>query len=166
MIRELTRQSATHRATEVTFRAATGIFYWKIQHLALWLFFQNSQSTAHATRNGTSTSPSTAPATKSDTWASTSIVPATKSDTCASPSTAPATQNIFHVDPRYIWNVSYNARSNRCHRPTLACHEKWHLSFTKYCACHEKWHLSFTKYYACHEKWHLHFSKYCACHEK
>ena len=42
-------------------------------------------------------------------------------------------------------------------------------TFTKYCACHvsachEKWHLNFTKYCACHEKWHLNFTKYCAGH--
>ena len=35
---------------------------------------------------------------------------------------------------------------------TAACHEKWHLNFTKYCAYHEKWHLNFTKYCAYHAK--------------
>ena len=33
------------------------------------------------------------------------------------------------IDPRDIWNVIYNARSNRCHTPTSstapACHVKW-----------------------------------------
>ena len=33
-------------------------------------------------------------------------------------------------DVRHIWNVIYNARSNRHHPPTSAC---------KYCTCHAKW---------------------------
>ena len=33
------------------------------------------------------------------------------------------------LDRRHIWNVIYNARSNRCHHPNL----------TKYCACHTEW---------------------------
>ena len=68
------------------------------------------------------------------------------------------------IDPRHIWNVIYNARSNRSHPPTApntapatqndcddwsASHMKRHLQwaeqqesqsiFTKYCACHAKW---------------------------
>ena len=68
------------------------------------------------------------------------------------------------IDPRHIWNVIYNARSNRSHNPTSpntapatqneshdwsASHMKRHLqcaeqqesqsNFTKYCACHAKW---------------------------
>ena len=68
------------------------------------------------------------------------------------------------IDPRHIWNVIYNARSNRSHNPTLpntapatqneshdwsASHMKRHLqcaeqqesqsNFTNYCACHAKW---------------------------
>ena len=68
------------------------------------------------------------------------------------------------IDPRHIWNVIYNARSNRNHNPTStntapatqneshdwsASHMKRHLqwaeqqesqsNFTKYCACHAKW---------------------------
>ena len=67
------------------------------------------------------------------------------------------------IDPRHIWNVIYNARSNRNHNPTSpntapatqneshdwsASHMKRHLqcaeqqesqsNFTKYCACHAK----------------------------
>ena len=68
------------------------------------------------------------------------------------------------IDQRHIWNVIYNARSNRSHNPTSpntapatqneshdwsASHMKRHLqcaeqqepqsNFTKYCACHAKW---------------------------
>ena len=68
------------------------------------------------------------------------------------------------IDPRHIWNIIYNARSNRNHNPTSpntapatqneshdwsASHMKRHLecaeqqespsTFTKYCACHAKW---------------------------
>ena len=68
------------------------------------------------------------------------------------------------IDPRDIWNIIYNARSNRHHPPTspstvpatkndahhrLSWHMKHHLqcaeqqaspsNLTKYCACHEKW---------------------------
>ena len=67
-------------------------------------------------------------------------------------------------DPGHIWNLIYNARSNRCHHPTSpntapatqndshawsSLHMKRHLqcaeqqvspsNLTKYCACHEKW---------------------------
>ena len=68
------------------------------------------------------------------------------------------------IDPRHIWNVIYNAQSNRTHPPTspntapatqndshewCPSHMKRHLqcaeqqvsstNITKYCACHEKW---------------------------
>ena len=68
------------------------------------------------------------------------------------------------IDPRHIWNVIYNERSNRNHNPSSpntapatqnesqdwsASHMKRHLQcaeqqpsqdkFTKYCACHAKW---------------------------
>ena len=68
------------------------------------------------------------------------------------------------LDRRHIWNVIYNARSNRCHHPTSpntapatqndshawsSSHMKRHLqcaeqqvspsNLTKYCACYEKW---------------------------
>ena len=68
------------------------------------------------------------------------------------------------IDPHHIWNVIYNARSNRHHPPTSpntapaaqneshdwsASHMKRHLhcaeqkaspsNLTKYCACHAKW---------------------------
>ena len=68
------------------------------------------------------------------------------------------------IDPRHIWNVIYNARSNRSHNPTSPntapatqneshdwseSHMKRHLqcaeqqesqsNFTKHCTCHSKW---------------------------
>ena len=68
------------------------------------------------------------------------------------------------LDRRHIWNVIYNARSNRCHHPTSpntapatqndsyawsSSHMKRHLqcaeqqvspsNLTKYCACHREW---------------------------
>ena len=71
---------------------------------------------------------------------------------------------IYMIDVRRIWNVIYNARSNRSHPPTApntapatqndcddwsASHMKRHLQwaeqqesqsiFTKYCTCHAKW---------------------------
>ena len=53
MIRELTRQSATRCATEVTFRARDEHFLRKIQHLALRLSFQISPSNAPVTSPST-----------------------------------------------------------------------------------------------------------------
>ena len=68
------------------------------------------------------------------------------------------------LDRRHIWNVIYNARSNRCHPPTSpniapatqndshawsSSHRKRHLqcaeqqvspsNLSKYCACHTEW---------------------------
>ena len=75
----------------------------------------------------------------------------------------PCKMNLM-IDPHHIWNVIYNARSNKSHPPTSpntapatqneshdwsASHMKGHLqcaeqqesssNFTKYCACHAKW---------------------------
>ena len=75
----------------------------------------------------------------------------------------PCKMNLM-IDPHHIWNVIYNARSNKSHPPTSpntapgtqiashhwsASHMKGHLqcaeqlvsssNFTKYCACHETW---------------------------
>ena len=74
----------------------------------------------------------------------------------------PCKMNLM-IDPHHIWNVIYNARSNKSHPPTSpntapatqneshdwsALHMKGHLqcaeqqesssNFTKYCACHAK----------------------------
>ena len=75
----------------------------------------------------------------------------------------PRKMNLM-IDPHHIWNVIYNARSNKSRPPTSpntapatqneshdwsASHMKRHLqgaeqlvsssNLTKYCACHEKW---------------------------
>ena len=75
----------------------------------------------------------------------------------------PRKMNLM-IDPHHIWNVIYNARSNKSHPPTSpntapatqnkshdwsASHMKRHLqcaeqlvsssNLTKYCACQEKW---------------------------
>ena len=75
-----------------------------------------------------------------------------------------STTKYFMIDPHHIWNVIYNARSNKRQPPTSAntapatqneshdwsaSHMKRHLQcaeqqespshFTKYCACHAKW---------------------------
>ena len=75
----------------------------------------------------------------------------------------PRKMNLM-IDPHHIWNVIYNARSNKSHPPTSpntapatqneshdwsASHMKRHLqcaeqqkpssNFSKYCACHAKW---------------------------
>ena len=76
----------------------------------------------------------------------------------------PCTTKYFMIDPHHIWNVIYNARSNKRQPPTSAntapatqnesydwsaSHMKRQLqcaeqqaspsNFTKYCACHAKW---------------------------
>ena len=108
MIRAWNRQSATRRATEVTFRARHAHLFMKIQHFALRLSFQISPSTAPATKSDSGTSPNTAPATINEastspctalatkryyTWALPSTPAATKSPTWASRSAAPATKS-------------------------------------------------------------------------
>ena len=68
------------------------------------------------------------------------------------------------LDRRHIWNVFYNARSNKCHHPTspntapatqngsrawLSSHMKRHLQ----CAEQQVSPSNLTKYRACHTKW-------------
>ena len=68
------------------------------------------------------------------------------------------------IEPRHIWNVIYNAWSNRGYPPTSAntalatknqSHD-WSLSHMKrnlQCAEQQESSSNFTKYCACHEKW-------------
>ena len=83
------------------------------------------------------------------------------------------------LDRRHIWNVIYNARSNRCHHPTSpntapatqndshawsSSHMKPHLQcaeqtmspskLTKYCACHAKWPLNMWQKFA-ENRWNV-----------
>ena len=66
------------------------------------------------------------------------------------------------IDPRHIWNVIYNARSNKSHPPTspntaLATQNECH----QWSASHMKRHFQ----YAEQVKPPLKLTKYCACHE-
>ena len=74
------------------------------------------------------------------------------------------------TDPCHIWNVTYNARNNRCHPPTSPntapatqndCHD-WSSSHMKrYLQC-AKQHVSssnITEYCACHANWLLKLSQ-------
>ena len=67
-------------------------------------------------------------------------------------------------DPRHIWNVIYNARSNRHHPPTSPntvpatkndAHHRlsWQLKRHLQCAEQQASPSNLTKYCACHEKW-------------
>ena len=74
------------------------------------------------------------------------------------------------LNHHHVWNLIYNAGSNRCHHPTSpntapatqndstalsSSHMKRHFqcaeqqvsrsNLTKYCACHEKWHCKISK---------------------
>ena len=69
------------------------------------------------------------------------------------------------IDPRNIWNVIYNARSNRHHPPTSPnavpatkndSHHwsSWHMKRHLQCAEQQASPSNATKYCTCHEKWH------------
>ena len=69
------------------------------------------------------------------------------------------------IDPRDIWNVIYNARSNRTHPPTspntapatLNHSHEWcpsHMKRDLQCAEQQASPSNLTKYCACHVKWH------------
>ena len=67
------------------------------------------------------------------------------------------------IDPRHIWNVIYNARSNRSHNPTSpntapATQNESH----DWSESHMKRHLQCAE----QPESHSNFSKYCACHAK
>ena len=68
----------------------------------------------------------------------------------------------YHRD---VWNVTYNARSNRCHPPTsprtvpATIHDShhwssWHIKRHLQCAKQQDSPSNLTKYCACHVKWH------------
>ena len=68
------------------------------------------------------------------------------------------------IDPPDIWNVIYNARSNRCHPPTSPSTvpatkndshhwSSWHMKRHLQCAEQQASPCNLTKYCACHEKW-------------
>ena len=68
-------------------------------------------------------------------------------------------------DVRHIWNVIYNARSNRCHPPTSPSivpatkndshhWSSWHMKRHLQCAEQQASPSNLTKYRACHAKLH------------
>ena len=99
-------------------------------------------------------------------------------------------QITLMIDPRHIWNVIYNARSNRGYPPTSpntapatqndshdwsASHMKQRLpsNITKYCDCHAKWlswliRVTYETLFTCAEQQRLpsNITKYYACHAK
>ena len=139
----------------------------------MWNVIYNKQSN----RCHHPTSPNTAPATQNDShaWSSSHMK---RHLQCAEQQVSPSNHQILRLphrmtpmlDRRHIWNVIYNARSNRCHHPTSpntapatqndstalsSSHMKRHLqcaeqqvslsNLTKYCACHEKWHCKISE---------------------
>ena len=152
-----------------------------------------SPSTAPATKSDTWTSPSTAPATKSDTrtsllystWLYSTLLDSAWLYTYESSFTMRGATGVtiqLHqilrlprrkthlLNHHHVWNLIYNAGSNRCHHPTSpntapatqndshawsSSHMKPHFqcaeqqvsrsNLTKYCACHEKWHCKISK---------------------
>ena len=98
------------------------------------------------------------------------------------------------LDPRHIWNVIYNARSNRCHPPTSQIlrlpgkmtlkiftsfpKNRWNVIYNAGTirAQHDHFVLktthtsrprqNFTIYCACHEKWRSNLTKSCAAATK
>ena len=75
----------------------------------------------------------------------------------------PRKMNLM-IDPHHIWNVIYNARSNKSHPPTSpntapATQNESHAEFSSHmkrylqCAEREATSSNLTKYCACHEKW-------------
>ena len=68
------------------------------------------------------------------------------------------------IDPRDIWNVIYNARSNRCHPPTSPSTvpatkndshhwSSWHMKRHLQCAEQQDSSSNVNKYCTCHAKW-------------
>ena len=117
-------------------RSPRAFLYWKIQHFALQLSF-------HISRNA---------------------APATKMTLELHQILRLPLKMTLMIDPRHIWNVTYNTRSNRGVSPTSpniapatendshdrsSSHMKRHLqcaeqqrcfsNITEYCACHTKW---------------------------
>ena len=158
--------------TSFTMRGATGVILQlhQILHLPrkmtvmidprhIWNVIYNERSN----RNHNPSSPNTAPATQNESqdWSASHMK---RHLQCAEqqPSQDKFTKMNLKIDPRHIWNVIYNARSNNRHRTSSpntapatqneshdcsASHMKRHLqcaeqaqsasNLTKYCACHE-----------------------------
>ena len=156
MIRAWTRHLAPARSSRLLFALRRRILYWKLQHFAL--------------RPSTQISPNTAPATKSDPpphqmLLLPRILRLPRKVTLQPHQMLLLPRKMMRIiDCRRIWNVIYNAQSDR-HRPPTSpntapatqndshdwssSHMKRHLqcaeqqalpsNLTKYCACHAKW---------------------------
>ena len=153
MIRAWTRHLAPARSRRFLFALRRRILYWKLQHFALRLSTQISPNTAPATKSDTPRAPNTAPATKSD--APRSLQP-------HQILRLPRKMNLMD-DVRHIWNVIYNARSNRHHPPTSpntapATQNESHA----WCPSHMKRHLQCAEQQASPSN----LTKCCACHAK
>ncbi len=127
------------------------------------------------------TSPNAAPATKNDCDADCSSSHMKRHIHCGEQQDSPSNvtkyyrlprKMILMIDHPHIWNVIYNARSNRTRPPTspnnTACHGKWFMidhphiwnsiyntrgnrtssNISAYCACHEKWHSKIREKFA------------------
>ena len=129
--------------------------YYSSTTLHTWNVIYNARSNMCHSPN----SPNTAPATKNDRPKSqrnllktdeTSFPMRGRSD--HDPRMKPSVRNpprnrgYLSRPPRAFciekYNISRSGYHSKFHRVYCACHEKWHLHFTKYCACHEKWHSS------------------------
>ena len=124
----------------------------------IWNVIYNARSNRHHPP----TSANTAPATQNEShdWSTSHMK---RHLQCAEQLRLPRKMNVM-IDPHHIWNVTYNARSNRHQPPTSpntapatqkeshdwsASHMKRHLqcaeqqastsNLTKSCACHAKW---------------------------
>ena len=179
-IRPWTRHLAPARSPRLLFALRRRILYWKLQHFALRLSTQISPNAAPATKSDTPRSANTAPATKNDSWLI-SVTYETSFTMRGATSITLQPHQILRLprkkslvfDPRHIWNVIYNARSNKHHPPTspnaapatkndahhwLSSHMKRHLqcaeqqaspsNLTKYCACHAKLHSKIKEKFA------------------
>ena len=171
MIRPRKRKPQPAAPQRLLFALARSRFYWKLQRFPLRLSFQISPHAAPATKSDTWTSPNAAPATQNEShdWSASQMKPHLQ---CAEQQTSPSNLTKYcachakwsvMIDPHHIWNVNYNALSNRPHPPTSAntapatpneSHD-WSISHMKrrlHCAEQQASTSNLTKYCACHAK--------------
>ena len=122
MIRPWKRKPQPASQVRLLFELPRSIFYCKTQRFEPNLTFKHSPSAAPATKSNTWPSPNTAPTTKSNTWTTyeTSFTVRRATDVTIQPHQIlrlPRKMSPM-LDPRYIWNLISNSRSNRCHYPT------------------------------------------------
>ena len=136
MIRDRSRQSATRRATELTFRAPDEHFVLKNTTFRAPAIFPNFTKYCACHEK----------------WHLTF----TKYCACHEKCHLTFTKYCACHEKWHLTFTKYCPCHEKWHltfTKYCACHEKWHLTFTKYCTCHEKLHLTCTKYCACHTEW-------------